>query len=69
MKDEYKELIQKIILLSIMNIKEGEKNNYKELIANLGVCSAFDQDDLIIFFIQKIINSDIEEYITLKKKR
>ena len=68
MKDEYKELIQKIILLSIMNIKEVEKNNYKELIANLGVCSAFDQDDLIIFFIQKIINSDIEEYITLKKK-
>ena len=67
-KDEYQEVVQRIILLSVMYIEDDKENDYRNLISKLGNCSAFDRDDLIKFFIHKIINSNIEKYISLEKK-
>ena len=66
--NEYQEVIQTLIILSVMYIKDDTKNDYKDFISKLGNCNAFDRDDLIDFFIKKIINFNVEKYISLEKK-
>ena len=67
--NEYKEVIQTLIILSVMYIKDNQDNNYKDFILKLGNHFAFDRDDLIKFFIKKIINFNIEKYISIEKKK
>ena len=59
-----------MIILSIKYIKDNSeiKYNYETFIFKLGNCSALDRDDLIDFFIKKIINYNIEGYISFEKK-
>ena len=66
--NEYQEVIQTLIILSVMYIKDNSDNNYKDFILKLGNYLAFDRDGLIQFFIKKIINFNVEKYISIEKK-
>ena len=66
--NEYQEVIQTLIILSVIHIKDNFENNYKDFILKLGSNNSFDRDDLMDFFIEKIINYHDEKYIPFEKK-
>ena len=66
--EEYQEVIQTLTILSVMHIKDESEHNYKDFILKLGNENSFDRDDLIEFFIKKIINYHDEKYIPFDKK-
>ena len=66
--EEYENVIQTLIILSLIHIKDNTENIYEDFISKLGKSSAFDRDDLILFFIKKIINEHVEKYISIEKK-
>ena len=66
--NEYQEVIQTLIILSVIHIKDNLENNYKDFILKLGSHNSFDRDDLMDFFIEKIINYHDEKYISFDKK-
>ena len=57
-----------MIILSVIHIKDNFENNYKDFILKLGSNNSFDRDDLMDFFIEKIINYHDEKYIPFEKK-
>ena len=61
--DEFKDIVHKIIVLSFMYIPEDKKNNYIQIISDLGICPTFSRDDLFNLFIDAIINSNIEKFV------
>ena len=66
---DFKDIIYTIIALSAMYITDETNNNYyTKIIINLGNCPSFSQDELLNLFIEKIINSDIENYISSEVK-
>ena len=63
MNEEFKDIVHKIIVLSLMYIKDNKNNNYIKIISDLGICRSFTRDDLFNLFIETIINSNIENYV------
>ena len=66
--DEFKDIIFKIIVLSLMYIPEDKNNNYSIIIYNLGICRSFSRDDLFNLFIEIIINTNMEKYVSNELK-
>ena len=65
LKEEYKEVFQLILILSI---KYLEDNNYQYIIEKLFNNNLFDEPDVIDFFIVKFFNFNIEIYISNEQK-
>ena len=68
MTKEFKDIVQKIIVLSMMYIPPDKNNNYIKIISDLGICRSFSRDDLFNLFIETIINTDIEKYVSNETK-
>jgi len=66
--DEFKDIVYKIIVLSLMYIKDDKSNNYIKIISDLGICRSFTRDDLFNLFIDTIINTNIEIYVSKEIK-
>ena len=66
--DIFKEIFQKVILLSLMYIKNTEKRNYSDLTNHLSNCYTISNDELFNLFIEQIINANNEQFITEGKK-
>ena len=65
MNDEFKDIVYKIIVLSLMYITDNKSNNYYiKIISDLGICRSFTRDDLFNLFIETIINTNIESYVS-----
>ena len=62
--EEFKDIVKKVIILSLMYIPESKNNNFMKIIIDLGLCSSFSRDDLFNLFIESIINTDMEKYIS-----
>ena len=62
--EEFKDIVKKVIILSLMYIPENKNNNFMKIIIDLGLCSSFSRDDLFNLFIESIINTDMEKYIS-----
>ena len=62
--DEFKDIVYKVLVLSIMYIPKDKNNNYIKIISDLGVCRSFSRDDLFNLFIETIINTNIEAYVS-----
>ena len=62
--EEFKDIVKKVIILSMMYIAENKNNNFMKIIIDLGLCSSFSRDDLFNLFIESIINTDMEKYIS-----
>ena len=60
--DEFKDIVYKILVLSIMYIPAEKNNNYIKIISDLGIY--FSKNDLFNLFIETIINSNIEAYVS-----
>ena len=68
MNDEFKYTLQKIIILSVMYIPDENENNFKIIISNLRNNGSFHGDNLFNIFIDIIINSNLEIYISKEEK-
>ena len=66
--DDFQDIVRKIILLSLMYIPEDKNNNYIQIINNLGNCRSFTENDLFTLFIETIINTNTEAYISNELK-
>ena len=66
--DNFKKIVQTIILLSLMYIEDKKPNNYINLINDLGNCNSFSQEELFSLFIEIIINPNLEKYISNDRK-
>ena len=68
--EQFKDLFRKILLLSLMYIKQDKHNNYKDIINSLN--NNYSPEKILKFFINEFINSDdiTTDYISndLKKK-
>ena len=62
--EEFKDIVKKVIILSLMYIPESKNNNFMKIIIDLGLCSSFSRDDLFNLFIESIINTGMEKYIS-----
>ena len=69
MTDEFKYILQKIIILSVMYINDKDNNNnFKEIIKNLSSNGSFNEDYLFNIFIEVIINTNLEIYFSKEEK-
>ena len=64
--EENEIIIQTLILLEVINLEKVNDNN---LISTLWNSCAFDRDNLIKFLIKKIINYNIDEYVSFEKRK
>ena len=65
---EFKDVLQKIIIFSLMYIPDDKTNNYIKIITELGNCHYFSREELFELFIETIINSNIEDFISKEDK-
>ena len=68
--DQFKYILQKIIILSVIYIKDDNEcnNNFKTIIENLGNNGFFTREYLFNIFLEIIINSNLEIYISNEEK-
>ena len=68
--DEFKSIIQKIIILSInyIPLEQEKKNNFKDIIKNILKIDSHSRDSLFDMLIDAIINPNLEIYISNEEK-
>ena len=68
--EEFKSIVQKILLLSIKNIpfNNGKNYDFEDIIKSLGNYGSYSGDNLFNMFIDIIINPNLDNYISNEQK-